>query len=149
MWPGWASVGSVLDFDKTGPGAREPQMCPRWGSEVEDRDPAREARRRPEAGSECAVQHLPDSTRCGAELTYERTVWTTLVHVHECPGLIDLRQRHGMQEEAACPQALQVLPVGTGENSQALGGRRGATSKKQQPPDRVAPVSRQTAPLEG
>jgi hypothetical protein len=29
---------------------------------VEDRDPARKARGRPEAGSECAVQHLPVST---------------------------------------------------------------------------------------
>ncbi len=45
-------------------GPREPPAYPQWGSEVERRDAARGALfgRRPVAGSECAVQHLPGST---------------------------------------------------------------------------------------
>ncbi len=45
-------------------GPRGPPAYPQWGSEVERRDAARGALfgRRPVAGSECAVQHLPGST---------------------------------------------------------------------------------------
>ncbi len=45
-------------------GPRGPPAYPQWGSEVERRDAARGAlfERRPVAGSECAVQHLPGST---------------------------------------------------------------------------------------
>ncbi len=45
-------------------GPRGPQAYPQRGSEVECRDAARGAlfARRPVAGSECAVQHLPSST---------------------------------------------------------------------------------------
>ncbi len=45
-------------------GPRGPLVYPQWGSEVERRDAARRALfgRRPVAGSECAVQHLPGST---------------------------------------------------------------------------------------
>ncbi len=46
------------ETEQAGPG--EPQTYPRWGSEVEHRDPTRKAARS-EVGSECAVRHLPGS----------------------------------------------------------------------------------------
>ncbi len=45
-------------FSQAGP--EEPQTYPRWGSEVEHRDPTRKAAHS-EVGSECAVRHLPGS----------------------------------------------------------------------------------------
>ncbi len=67
-WSEWASEmdwGALTRLAETAQvGPRGPSAYPQWGSEVECRDAARGALfgRRPVAGSECAVQHLPGST---------------------------------------------------------------------------------------
>ncbi len=54
----WGALARPPETVQAGPG--EPQTYPRWGSEVEHRDPTRKAARS-EVGSECAVRHLPGS----------------------------------------------------------------------------------------
>ncbi len=58
----WGALTRLAETAQVGP--RGPPAYPQWGSEVERRDAARGALfgRRPVAGSECAVQHLPGST---------------------------------------------------------------------------------------
>ncbi len=57
----WGALTRLAETAQVGP--RGPPAYPQWGSEVERRDAARGALfgRRPVAGSECAVQHLPGS----------------------------------------------------------------------------------------
>jgi hypothetical protein len=97
---GWEALTRLPDTVQAGPTG--PQTYSGWGSEVEHRDSAREAPRRPEAESECVVPHIPGS-RVGQRVRGK--AWWRPRTTHCCPLAMKEGERSGKAQKRCSLQS--------------------------------------------